>query len=587
MFKRNKAWPIVSAAMLLALIAGGGRSAAQINQPSQPVPIGWQVIAGLLPSDVTLNSVYIPRTVDTPPGAFVAGNDGVGHGLVYVLRQSGFGGPWSSALEQSFPAPLRALVWLNGANIWAVGDGGLIAHRDGSGWHQVSSPVAGANLHAIQMFGNGDEGWAAGSVLDTTTKQPQPTLLHYKNGQWQQDNSISGSGDITSLSFSDSNNGWLVGSVGIWHYQNGAWRNETTPAPCISGCTADLNAVSAISSDEAWAVGNHSGTCNGCIMQPYALHRINGSWQAVLPDTPIAGTNPVTDTYTDARLSAVHFSAANFGLAVGSNAHSTTRTSPSRPTPLALRYQSGAWKYDVLPVNIGMLNAVYVAGPNAALAVGAAGLILSYGYGNSVLPTPIGTTPATRVPDPHDPNVTYFNQTGHTLRGAFRDYWQAHGGLAQFGYPITEQFVEGSGAITSYMVQYFERNRFELHPENQPPNNVLLGLLGRTVTAGREGELPFQRTPAMMNPSAIYFDTTGHNLSGLFHTYWQEHGGLAIYGYPISEQFTEVSKTDGKSYTVQYFERNRFEYHPELPDPYKVSLGLLGVQVLQQRGWLP
>jgi len=587
MFKRNKVWPIAGAAMLLALIASsGGRSAAQINQ--QPVPAGWQVIAGLLPGDVTLNSVYIPRTVDTPAGVFVAGSNAAGHGVVYVLRQRGFGGPWSSTLEQSFPAPLRALVWLNGANIWAVGDSGLIVHRDGSGWHQLNSPVAGANLNAIQMFGNGEEGWAAGSVLDNSTKQPQPTLLHYKNGQWQQDNSIPGSGDIASLSFvADGSAGWLVGAIGIWHYQNGSWGQENVPAPCAAvSCGTGLNAVRAVSSDEAWAVGSRSASCNTCMPQPYAIHRSGGNWQVVLPDAGIAGTPPSTDPFTAPQLNAAFFSDASFGLAVGYVAHSRTRTSPSIASPLLLRYQGGKWSYDPLPDTAGILMSVYAQGTTAALAVGANGLVLSYGYGNRIEPSPT-PNPATRVDDPHDPNVTYFPSTGHTLRGVFRDYWQAHGGLAQFGYPITEQFIEGSGTITSYTVQYFERNRFELHPENQPPYNVLLGLLGRTVTAGHEGELPFQRTPAMMNPAALYFSETGHNLIGVFRDYWQAHGGLAIYGYPISEQFKEVSKTDGKAYLVQYFERNRFEYHPELPDPYKVSLGLLGVQVLQQRGWLP
>ena len=47
---------------------------------------------------------------------------------------------------------------------------------------------------------------------------------------------------------------------------------------------------------------------------------------------------------------------------------------------------------------------------------------------------------------------------------------------------------------------------------------------------------------------------------------------------PLSEQFHEVSATDGKTYTVQYFERNRFELHPEKAAPYEVELGLLGVQ---------
>ena len=34
-------------------------------------------------------------------------------------------------------------------------------------------------------------------------------------------------------------------------------------------------------------------------------------------------------------------------------------------------------------------------------------------------------------------------------------------------------------------MQYFERNRFEYHPENQPPYNVLLGLLGRQFAQER------------------------------------------------------------------------------------------------------
>jgi hypothetical protein len=34
-----------------------------------------------------------------------------------------------------------------------------------------------------------------------------------------------------------------------------------------------------------------------------------------------------------------------------------------------------------------------------------------------------------------------------------------------------------------YTVQWFERARFELHPENKPPYNVLLGLLGNELRA--------------------------------------------------------------------------------------------------------
>jgi hypothetical protein len=202
-------------------------------------------------------------------------------------------------------------------------------------------------------------------------------------------------------------------------------------------------------------------------------------------------------------------------------------------------------------------------------------------------PTPI-PNPAARVADPQDPAVRYFPAVGHTLRGVFRAYWEQHGGLAQFGYPLTEEFQERSPTDGKrYSVQYFERNRFEAHPENAgTPYEVLLGLLGRTVTADRLAGPAFA-LQANALPGTRFFPQTGHNLAPQFAAFWTEHGGLPVYGYPISEAFQETSPTDGKPYLVQYFERNRLEYHPELPAPFRVSLGLLGVQVLQARGWIP
>ena len=38
----------------------------------------------------------------------------------------------------------------------------------------------------------------------------------------------------------------------------------------------------------------------------------------------------------------------------------------------------------------------------------------------------------------------------------------------------------------TYRVQYFERARFEEHPENQPPFDVLLGQFGRQILAENE-----------------------------------------------------------------------------------------------------
>ena len=65
----------------------------------------------------------------------------------------------------------------------------------------------------------------------------------------------------------------------------------------------------------------------------------------------------------------------------------------------------------------------------------------------------------------------------------FRGYWEANGGLAQFGYPISGSYPEQLADGTIYTVQYFERARFELHPENRAPDDLLLGQFGRQVLA--------------------------------------------------------------------------------------------------------
>src|SRR5690349_13063955 len=73
-----------------------------------------------------------------------------------------------------------------------------------------------------------------------------------------------------------------------------------------------------------------------------------------------------------------------------------------------------------------------------------------------------------------------FAQTGKQICGRFLEYWRANGGLAQQGLPLSNEFSERSevdGKV--YTVQYFERAVFERHPENQPPYDVLLSLLGR------------------------------------------------------------------------------------------------------------
>jgi hypothetical protein len=530
--------------------------------------------------------------------AWVAGSDGESGVTYRLLHESG---KWMRVpgllYEETFAEPLWAMSVISDNNVWVVGDDGLIAQKLGTAWRAHDNQQIGAHLRTIQMFGNGEEGWAAG--YREIEGLYYPVLLHYTGGRWQVDNSIQEQSAITGLHFAPGA-GWLVTSRGtIYRYSNGSWTRETEPQACgenYPSCFGTFNAVRAISADEAWAAGSRRAICPQCSSLNYAVHRANGVWTRSLPDQPVAGYPP---TACRSEITSVHFTNANDGLAVGT--WMPCGANPGDYRPLIYRSRNGWWYFEVSPVLDGKPNSVSMYDVGHTLVVGDKGLIMSYGYakvpqsvatragGPTPTPTPRYGLPVQRVPDPNVPGVIYFSVVGHTLRGPLREYWEQHGGLQQFGYPLTEAFQEQSDTDgKTYTVQYFERNRFELHPENQPPYDVLLGLLGHTVTKGRENEQPFRPLPP--NPGKggpLYFRETGHFMAPQFTEYWLSHGGLPVYGYPISEAFNEVSPTDGKAYVVQYFERNRFEYHPELPEQFRVSLGLLGVDVLRARGWLP
>lgn len=168
-----------------------------------------------------------------------------------------------------------------------------------------------------------------------------------------------------------------------------------------------------------------------------------------------------------------------------------------------------------------------------------------------------------------------FPETGKTVSGRFLEYWNTHGALAQQGYPISEAAQETNATDGKvYLTQYFERSVFEAHPEFAAPNDVLLSLLGVFFYQGKYPSGAPGQVASAENP--FLFPQTGKHVGGIFRTYWETHGGLAQQGYPISEEFNEVSATNGQTYRVQYFERAVFEMHPENPAPYNVLLSLLG-----------
>lgn len=183
-------------------------------------------------------------------------------------------------------------------------------------------------------------------------------------------------------------------------------------------------------------------------------------------------------------------------------------------------------------------------------------------------------------------NQRCFEETGFCIAGRIREFWEQNGGLPVFGFPTTPQqqeVIEGQ----SLEVQWFERNRLELHPENQRPYDVLLGRLGaddarlRNISSAQE----------TASPGCRFFAETGYNVCGDFLAAWRANGlefdgapgkseaeNLSLFGLPVTGE-VQTTLSDGQTYTVQWFERARFERHPENAPPYNVLLGLLGNEI--------
>lgn len=176
---------------------------------------------------------------------------------------------------------------------------------------------------------------------------------------------------------------------------------------------------------------------------------------------------------------------------------------------------------------------------------------------------PAASVPALGLPPTPRPAIST------TFEGAYSTY----GGERVLGQPIDPpQIVNGRE------IQWLERARLEHWPEHAgTPYEVQFGRLGVEFTQGRE----FARQSYFVStPGLRYFPETGHALEGRFLAFWEQNGAIATFGLPISEAFDEVL-SDGVAYRVQYFERARMEYHPELAgSSYEVQLGRLGAALL-------
>ena len=171
----------------------------------------------------------------------------------------------------------------------------------------------------------------------------------------------------------------------------------------------------------------------------------------------------------------------------------------------------------------------------------------------------------------------YFAETGHNLKDPFLGVWERNGGEDVFGPPISEErFDTGSGAV----LQSFAGITLVYDPTLQSPWDVQgqhLGSQIHTEQAPREARTRVNGC-ARGATSCTHFPESGHTISGRMATFWNERGGLAVLGYPVSEAFEE----DDSGRTVQVFEKAVVE----LAGGNQISLRPMGEAAAEAKGLL-
>jgi hypothetical protein len=159
-------------------------------------------------------------------------------------------------------------------------------------------------------------------------------------------------------------------------------------------------------------------------------------------------------------------------------------------------------------------------------------------------------------------NARFFEQTGEYVVEPFLSYWEENDGDDVIGPPVGPAFAESGGELQ----QYFRYARLEIDGEGE----VHRGLIGREMFG--DPEAPPDRAPGS---GSRQFDATGHYIRGTVREFWEDHGGLGAFGYPISQEF------DTETGYAQYFERALIEV-VVLGSYELVELSPLGEQLYEE-----
>ena len=158
----------------------------------------------------------------------------------------------------------------------------------------------------------------------------------------------------------------------------------------------------------------------------------------------------------------------------------------------------------------------------------------------------------------------FFPEVGHWVIGEFLDFFNEHGGLAVFGYPITEPYYQNG-----MLIQYFQNARMEWQMAKDGSYSVQLGHLGEELNYATPG-MP---EPSRLGSRKVFFSETGHTVSYAFLDFYKKNGGMDVIGLPITEMYYEGDTI------VQYFEHMKLMWDLSMSEIRVDELGTVYVTV--------
>jgi hypothetical protein len=196
---------------------------------------------------------------------------------------------------------LNGVAVASSSSAFAVGhhyDQGLAAYRtlalrwNGSSWQASTTPNVGNGYNELYSVSAPfpDDAWAVGYSRQDQYSPSHPLAVHWNGAAWQVvTTGVAGSGQLLGTSALSADEAWAVGSLAVGttglplalHWDGVAWSKAQVPNP--SPYYTVLTAVSALTPDDVWAVGyTHVGDRSVTLTE----HWDGAAWSVVPSPSP-------------------------------------------------------------------------------------------------------------------------------------------------------------------------------------------------------------------------------------------------------------------------------------------------------------